>query len=97
MSGKVVSNPAMIDISSVSWADYGWIWLAFCLSMWLISSAIAGFEKTVLPGWERIARLVCAIAILVPSQGISLAALVIAAMLVILHRRGITSADMSSA
>lgn len=97
MSGRTVSSPSMIDITTVSWADYGWICLAFCLSMWLISSAIAGYEKATLAGWERGARLVSGFCVLVPDFRISLPALFVAVMLVFWHRRIKGSAGRSHA
>jgi TRAP-type uncharacterized transport system fused permease subunit len=41
---------AMIDIATVSWADLGWIIIAFTLAMWLIASALAGFDRARLVG-----------------------------------------------
>ena len=96
MSGKSISSPSMIDISTVSWFDYGWVWVAFCLSMWLLASAIAGFEKNRLSGHQRILRGVAGFGILVPDLQIAGPALCLAVVLLVWHRRSFMKADISS-
>ena len=54
--GETVSSRAMIDITTVGWGDLGWIMLAFTLSMWLLTSAMTGFEKNRLHLVERLLR-----------------------------------------
>ena len=70
----------------MSWLDYGWIVLAFIISIWLISSALIGFERNRLYALERVARLVIGFALLVPNYWISLPALGIAIALIVGHR-----------
>lgn len=53
-----VSSRAMIDISTVTWFDFFWIIGAFTLAMWLIASALAGFDRSRLYAIERVLRLV---------------------------------------
>ena len=43
--GEMPKSNAMIDLATVTWADLGWIMVAFTLSMWLLASAMTGFEK----------------------------------------------------
>lgn len=81
-----VSHRSMIDISTVTWLDYGWILLAFFVAIWLISSALIGFEKNRLQTWERLARGIVGLALLIPNYWISLPALGLAVILVIGHR-----------
>ena len=45
LGDKPIRHKAMVDLSTVSWLDYGWIVLAFIISIWLISSALIGFER----------------------------------------------------
>ena len=61
------NSRAMIDASAVAWSDLVWILIAFGLSMWLLTSALAGFEKYRLSLIERLLRSAAGIALLVPS------------------------------
>lgn len=97
MSGDPISSPSMIDISTVSWIDYGWIWFAFCLAMWLLASAIAGFEKVALPGWQRVLRLVTGFGLLVPDPQIAGPATLVAVVIIYQHRRAGKNVNLSSA
>ena len=79
-------SKAMIDINSVSWGDLGWIVVAFSLSMWLLTSALTGFEKNRLFKWERAARGIAGIAILMPNMFIAVPALLGSILLIVIHR-----------
>jgi len=79
-------SKAMIDINSVGWGDLGWIVLAFALSMWLLSSALTGFEKNRLNVLERVSRVVVGFAILVPDFTIAGVAFLAAVALIVVHR-----------
>lgn len=59
---------AMIDIATVSWADLGWIIIAFTLAMWMIASALAGFDRARLSATERLARVALGLACLWPQM-----------------------------
>ena len=83
---EAVSSKAMIDIATVSWGDFFWIIIAFTLAMWLLTSALTGYEKNKLFGLERIARVAAGFAVLVPIKSIALPALATGAFLIILHR-----------
>ena len=85
--GKAVNSASMIDISSVTWFDYGWILVAYFIAMWLIASALSGFEVARLPRWQRIIRLIIAIGLLIPDQAIALVSLVISVGVIWYHRR----------
>ncbi|MGY3439833.1 MULTISPECIES: TRAP transporter permease [unclassified Marinovum] len=61
-----VSSSAMIDITTVTWFDFFWIIGAFTLAMWLIASALAGFDRTRLTGVERVTRVALGGATLLP-------------------------------
>ena len=84
--GELPSSKAMIDLATVSWLDLGWIIAAFALSMWLLTSALAGYEKNRLHAFERVARGLAGFAILIPNVGIAAAAFVAAIVLIIGHR-----------
>ena len=84
--GEMPDSRAMIDVTTVGWGDLAWIVLAFTLSMWLLTSALAGYEKNRLHGLERLARTIAGIAILMPDMAIALPALAVSAALIIGHR-----------
>lgn len=83
---RLPTSKAMIDIATVGWGDLGWIVLAFALSMWLLTSALAGYEKNRLHRLERLARAVAGIAILVPDRTIAGLALAASIVLIVGHR-----------
>ena len=60
--------------------------LAFVVSMWLLTSALAGFEKNRLLGAERILRAVVGLVLLSPNMTIAVPALVAAIVLIVGHR-----------
>ncbi len=83
---QLPTSKAMIDISAVGWGDLGWIVMAFALSMWLLTSALAGYEKNRLYGLERLARAATGIAILMPDMTIAGPALAVSIALIVGHR-----------
>lgn len=86
LGGKPIAHRSMIDISTVTWLDYGWIIIAFVIAIWLICSALIGFEKNRLQTWERFARVIIGLALLIPNYWISAPALVLAVLLIVGHR-----------
>ena len=84
--GEVPTSKAMIDIATVTWFDLGWIVIAFALSMWILTSALTGFEKNRLNSLERILRGIAGIALLIPNMAIAGPALLAGIGLVIGHR-----------
>ncbi|MET1413545.1 TRAP transporter fused permease subunit [Roseibium sp. HPY-6] len=84
--GEVPTSKAMIEIATVTWFDLGWIVVAFALSMWLLTSALTGFEKNRLNSLERILRGIVGIALLIPNMAIAGPALLVGIGLVIGHR-----------
>ena len=81
-----VSSKAMIDIATVSWGDLGWIVLAFFLSMWLMTSALTGYEKNRLHLAERVLRALVGAAVLLPMMSIAIPAFLAGILLVVGHR-----------
>ncbi|MBF9035106.1 TRAP transporter fused permease subunit [Rhodobacterales bacterium HKCCE2091] len=84
--GEISGSAAMIDPATVSWAAFAWIAVAFAFSMWLIHSALAGFETRALAAPERALRLAAGLAILAPQFAVALPAAAVGAGLVALHR-----------
>ncbi|MBX2884628.1 MAG: TRAP transporter fused permease subunit [Granulosicoccus sp.] len=84
--GELPNSRAMIDVTTVSWAGFGWIVMAFAVSMWLLTSALTGFEKNRLNVVERLLRLVTGVVILLPDKSIALIALLAAIALIVGHR-----------
>lgn len=83
---EIPTNRAMIDVTTVTWGELGWIMLAFTIAMWLLASAMTGFEKNKLHLVERILRVVVGLLILVPNQAIAIPALITSVALIIGHR-----------
>jgi len=74
---------AMIDITTVTWGDLGWIIIAFTLAMWLIASALAGFDRARLSPPERVARIVLGLACLIPQMIVALPAAIAGLALIV--------------
>ena len=83
---ELPKSSAMIDISTVTWFDLGWIIIAFILSMWLLTSALTGMEKYRLSTLERLLRTIAGIMVLIPSITYSGPAFICGAALIIAHR-----------
>lgn len=83
---ELPSNSAMIDITTVTWGELGWIIIAFILSMWLLSSALTGMEKYRLTLVERVLRTITGLTILVPEVYIAGTAFIFGIVLIVFHR-----------
>lgn len=84
--GEEVSSRAMPDMATIGWGEFGWIVVAFSLALWLICSALIGFERNRIAPWQRAARLFSAMALLVPNVVIAGPALAAGLGLLIIHR-----------
>ena len=84
--GEVSNSAAMIDPATISWGAFAWVFLAFTLAMWLLSSALAGFERAPLSALERALRGAIGIAVLIPNFVIAGPAFAVGAGLLLLHR-----------
>ena len=83
---ELPKSKAMIDVTTVSWGDLGWIVLAFSLSMWLLTSTLAGYEKNRLYGVERLARVAAGIGLLMSNMTIAMPAFALSIALIVGHR-----------
>ncbi|MEZ5932118.1 MAG: TRAP transporter fused permease subunit [Alphaproteobacteria bacterium] len=83
---ELPGSAAMMDVSLVSWGDLGWIMLAFSLSLWLLCSALTGYEKNRLRGIERASRVLIGLAVLLPDRRLALPALGLGIALIVGHR-----------
>ena len=79
-------SSAMIDVTTVTWFDLGWIVGAFAVAMWMLSTALTGYEKNKLFTSERILRVVVGLLVLLPDMSIAGPALGGAIILIIGHR-----------
>lgn len=84
--GEAANSRAMLNAADVSWAAFGWIIAAFTLSLWLLTSAMAGYERHRLNALERILRVGVGLAVLVPQTLVAGPALVAAVGLIAYHR-----------
>lgn len=83
---ELPTSNAMIDIGTVSWLDLGWIIFAFTLSMWLLTSALTGFEKNRLYAIERVLRVVAGFVVLSPNPMVAIPAAFAGGALIVVHR-----------
>lgn len=84
--GELPNSRAMIDLSTVTWGDFFWIVVAFTLAVWLLSSALIGFEKNRLFLAERVVRVAVGGAVLMPNMAIAMPAFIAGVGLLVLHR-----------
>ncbi|MEM6619590.1 MAG: hypothetical protein AAF631_09835, partial [Pseudomonadota bacterium] len=63
-----------------------WVIAAFAMAVWLMASALTGFEKNRLQLWERVLRPTVGLATLLPTMTIALPAFAAGAALILLHR-----------
>lgn len=61
------NSRAMLDIATVGWLEFVWIIFAFALAMWMVASALTGFDRAALTPAERLARAAFGLLVLVPS------------------------------
>jgi len=87
--GETVSSRAMIDIATVGWGDFVWITLALGTALWLLASAISGYEKHRIGGVARILRGILAVLMLLPNLTIAIPAFGAGVMMILWHRRQI--------
>ena len=60
--------------------------VAFALAMWLLTSALTGYEKNKLRGIERILRVAAGLGILLPNVFFALPAVCGGVALIVIHR-----------
>jgi len=85
--GENVSSRAMIDIATVGWGDFAWITLALGTALWLLASAISGYEKHRIGKLARILRGILAVLMLLPNMTIAIPAFVAGVLMILWHRR----------
>ncbi|MBV7410599.1 TRAP transporter fused permease subunit [Maritimibacter sp. DP1N21-5] len=84
--GEPVESRAMIDISTVTWGDLGWVIVAFTLAMWLIGSGLAGFDRARLTAIERGLRIALGLTALAPAAVVAVPAALLGLALVVRER-----------
>lgn len=82
-----VSSRAMIDITTVTWFEFFWIIAAFTLAMWLIASALTGFDRARLNSGERVLRVVLGGAALLPQMIFAVPAAALGLALILISAR----------
>ena len=85
--GETVSSRAMIDIATVGWGDFAWVTLALGTALWLLASAISGYEKHRIGKLARILRGILAVLMLLPNMTIAIPAFVAGVLMILWHRR----------
>ena len=84
--GDISGSSTMIDPATVGWGAFFWIIAAFTLAIWMISTALAGFDLRKLSAGARGLRVVAGLALLTPDMRVALPAAAVALCLVAFHR-----------
>ncbi len=84
--GDPVDSRAMLSAADVTWAGFAWIIVAFSVSLWLLTSALAGYERVRLSLPECALRLVAGFALLVPQTFVAGPALALGVVLIAWRR-----------
>lgn len=79
------TSKAMLDITAVSWLAFFWAIAAFVLAIWLLASALTGFDRNALNPVERLARVALGIAVLFPTFSVAGPATACSAALLAYH------------
>ena len=82
-----VASRAMIPAADVTWAGFVWIVAAFALAMWLMSSALAGFDRARLGVAQRVARVGLGALALAPQAVVALPAAALGLTLILVAAR----------
>ena len=86
LGSEVSGSNAMLDADATSWFALCWIITALAIALWLLSSALAGHDRTALNPGERVIRITAALAMLHPGYAIAIPAAIIGTGLLVLHR-----------
>ncbi len=83
--GQAPNSRAMPDIAAFGWSGFAWIIVAFALAMWMLASALTGFDRNALRPLQRLARAVLGLLVLVPNFLVAGGATILALILLGLH------------
>lgn len=82
-----VYEPSLLLVyDDFSLPDFAWILFRLCLGIWLLTTAMSGFEINRLPLWSRALRLVAGIAMLIVIWELQVAAVALGIALILLER-----------
>ncbi|WP_168193157.1 TRAP transporter permease [Rhodophyticola sp. CCM32] len=84
--GDAANSRAMLDAATIPWSALVWVVTGFSLSLWLLTSALAGQETHRLTLTERLLRTGAGFAMLVPNTLIAGPAALLGLALIIAHR-----------
>jgi TRAP transporter 4TM/12TM fusion protein len=83
-----VYNQSLLLVLDFDPVEFVWVLVRLSAAIWLIATAIAGYQNSELPMWSRVARLMLALAVVTVYPTVQLAALVAGAVLTVLARSG---------
>lgn len=84
---EISRSKTMLHPDTISWGAFFWIIAAFTVSMWLLSSALAGYERRPLTVIERALRIAAGLCLLVPKILIAGPAAIVSCLIIIFHHR----------
>ncbi|MEZ5741822.1 MAG: TRAP transporter large permease subunit [Burkholderiaceae bacterium] len=82
-----VYNQSLLLILGFEWGELAWVILRLSLAVYLVATAIAGFENLRLAMWSRVLRLVAVALILTVMLPYQLGGIALAVVLMLLARR----------
>ena len=59
-----IYNPSLSLVVGFDFIPFIWVILRLCLAIWLITTALGGIDRTLLPMWSRILRSALGIGVL---------------------------------
>lgn len=81
-----VYEPSLLLVyDDFSFSDFVWILFRLCLGVWLLTTAMSGFEMNRLPAWSRLLRLIAGFAMLIVMWELQVAAVAVGIALIVIE------------
>lgn len=86
-----VYNQSLLLVLSFDWFEFVSVLVRLSLAIWLIATAVSGYQNSELPMWSRALRLLLALALVTTYPAVQAGALVAGVLLTVLARSGRTA------
>jgi TRAP transporter 4TM/12TM fusion protein len=80
----IVYDNSILLITGFDWPSFLWVCARLVAAIWMLASAVTGFERARVPTWSRVLRLVAAVLLVTTFPGTQIAGLAMAVVLVVL-------------
>ncbi|MGB7303886.1 MAG: TRAP transporter fused permease subunit [Burkholderiaceae bacterium] len=81
-----VYNQSLLLVLDFSWTELISVLIRLSVAIWMVATAVAGFQAVVLPWWSRIARLAVALALITVFPAVQVGGLILAVLLTLTAR-----------